>query len=234
MVQHLEDGFLTELADMLNAEQQILRMLPKMVQAAESRELRQALAGHQQETEEHTTRIEQVFKLFNRKPADEECEGIQGILKEGRELLEKTGPGPVRDAMIIAAAQKVEHYEVASYGTLCAWADELGEGRALRLLEETLNEERLADRKLSRIAESMTNERARDQQGGQERFRGMQRGGGDWHPSQRSQSQWNPDSERGRPFGGRDDRGMRGAEWEREYASSGMGNRGRNRSRSEE
>jgi len=234
MVQNLEDGFLTELADMLNAEQQILKMLPKMVQAVESPDLRQVLQEHEQETEEQASRVERVFKLFNRKPANEECEGIQGILKEGKELLEKTGSGPVRDAMIIAAAQKVEHYEIASYGTLCAWADELGEGRALRLLEETLNEERTADRKLSRIAESMTNERARDQQG-RGRFSGMQSPGGEeWRQQQ---------SNDGGGFGGsrsfEQGRGMQsgrtgGGEGQREYASSGFGSRGRNRERSDE
>jgi len=236
MVQNLEDGFLTELADLLNAEHQILKMLPKMVQAVESPELRRVLQEHAQETEEQATRIERVFKLFNRTPADEECEGIQGILKEGKELLEKTGSGPVRDAMIIAAAQKVEHYEIASYGTLCAWADELGEGRALRLLEETLNEERMADRKLSRVAESMTNERAREQQG-RGGFGDMRGGNG----RQQQQQSWNEDGGmRGSGQMGQG-RGMQqqersggGFEGGREFASSGLGNRGRNRGRSDE
>lgn len=160
MVENLEEGFLAELADMLHAERELLKTLPRLAQAATSRRLRETLEMHVEQTEEQATRLEHVFRLFGRKPQAETCEGMQGILEECKDLLQKTGPGPVRDAMIIAATQKAGHYEIAAYGTLCTWAEQLDEREAVNLLEDTLREEKLADRNLSRIAESFANPQA--------------------------------------------------------------------------
>ena len=173
MVTNLEDGFLAELADMLFAERELLKVLPKLSQAATSRRLRDALEWHTEQTEQQVMRLQNIFKLFGRKEEVETCEGMQGILEECKDLLQKTGPGPVRDAMIIAATQKAEHYEIAAYGTLCSWADQLGEDQVVDLLAETLHEEKATDRNLSRIAEMMANpqaERGESRYGRQESF----------------------------------------------------------------
>jgi len=173
MVTNLEDGFLGELADMLFAERELLKVLPKLSQAASSRRLRDALEWHTEQTEQQVMRLQNIFKLFGRKEEVETCEGMQGILEECKDLLQKTGPGPVRDAMIIAATQKAEHYEIAAYGTLCSWADQLGEDQVVDLLAETLYEEKATDRNLSRIAEMMANpqaDRGESRYGREERF----------------------------------------------------------------
>ena len=181
-VETLEDGFIAELADMLHGETQVLEMLRKMVPKAQSRRLREGLEMHMEQTEQQIDRLHRVFQVLNHPARPEKCEGLQGILEEGDELIGKTGPGPVRDAMIIAAGQKVEHYEIASYGTLCAWADELGVQPAVRLLSESLREEKAMDRNLSWIAESDANEQAefvdgRDVRPGQRnRFGSRERG----------------------------------------------------------
>jgi ferritin-like metal-binding protein YciE len=160
MVTNLEDGFLAELADMLFAERELLKVLPKLSQAASSRRLRDALEWHAEQTEQQVMRLQNVYKLFGRKEETETCEGMQGILEECKDLLQKTGPGPVRDAMIIAATQKAEHYEIAAYGTLCSWADQLGEDQVVDMLAESLHEKKAADRNLSRIAEMNANPQA--------------------------------------------------------------------------
>lgn len=160
MIENLEEGFLAEVADMMHAERQLVSALPKMAEAAGNRRLRDAIEQHLEETEEHVRRLENVFRLLSHKPEAEVCEGMKGILEESREQMQKTPQGPVRDAMIIASGQKVEHYEIASYGTLCAWAEELGEFEIVRILEQTLSEEKNADRTLSRIAESTSNREA--------------------------------------------------------------------------
>ena len=161
MVESLADAFFAELADMMNAETQVLKALRKLTSSARSPRLRDALETHAEETGEQITRIERLFQMFDRKTHSETCEGIQGILSEGKELLETAGDD-VRDALIIASAQKVEHYEIASYGTLCAWAQQAGEREAVRLLEASLREEMHADKVLSRIAESASNREAHD------------------------------------------------------------------------
>jgi len=153
----LEDGFLEELADMLHAEKQLVKELPRMAEAARAPELREAIEMHLEQTQNHVQRVEEVFRTLDQEPHAEPCEGMLGILKEGKELLEKSERGPARDALIIGAAQKVEHYEIASYGTLCAWAEQLGYNEACDLLERTLDEEKAADKKLTRIAEGRLN-----------------------------------------------------------------------------
>jgi len=179
MLESLEDGFLAEVADMLHAERQLVKALPRMARAAETPELRETIERHLEETEGHVQRLENVFELMNRKPHTEVCEGMQGILHEGNEVLQKTGAGPVRDAMIVGAAQKVEHYEITSYGTLCAWAEELGESQVVRLLEENLFEEKQADRRLTQIAEARSNPEARQRSSRQGGFRSRGGFGGD-------------------------------------------------------
>jgi ferritin-like metal-binding protein YciE len=179
MLESLEDGFLAEVADMLHAERQLVKALPRMARAAETPELRETIERHLEETEGHVQRLENVFELMDRKPHTEVCEGMQGILHEGNELLQKTGPGPVRDAMIVGAAQKAEHYEITSYGTLCAWAEELGENQVVRLLEENLFEEKQADRRLTQIAEARSNPEARQRPSRHDRFRSRGAFGGD-------------------------------------------------------
>lgn len=159
-VETLEDGFVAELADMLHGETQVLDTLQKMIPKVQSRRLQNVIEVHVEQTEQQIDRLHRVFQLLGRPARPEKCEGLQGILEEGDELIGKTGPGPVRDAMIVAAAQKVEHYEIASYGTLCAWAEQLDLEPALRLLDESLFEEKSMDRNLSWVAESVSNEQA--------------------------------------------------------------------------
>jgi len=156
-ISDLEDGYLIELADMLSAEKQLVKELPRMAEAARSPELREAIEMHVEQTENQVRRLEEVFRMLGEEPHTEPCEGMTGILKEGKEMLEKSQRGQARDALIIAAAQKVEHYEIASYGTLCAWAEQLGHQDACDLLEQTLDEEKATDKKLTRIAEGRTN-----------------------------------------------------------------------------
>jgi len=178
MVENLEEAFFGELADMLYAERELQKVLPKLAQAASSRRLQDALEWHADQSEEQVMRLENVFKQLGHKAEAETCEGMQGILSECKELFQKTGQGPVRDALIIASTQKADHYAIATYGTLCAWADQLEEDRVLRLLDESLYEKRTADRTLSRVAETLANpqaERADSARGGDtRRFRGEQ------------------------------------------------------------
>ena len=170
LLDNLEEVFFAELSDMLYAERELQKILPKLATSASSRRLRDALECHADQSEEQVMRLENVFKQLGHKVEAEACEGMQGILTECKELFQKTGQGPVRDAMIIAATQKADHYAIASYGTLCAWADQLEEDRVLRLLDESLYEKRTVDRTLSRIAESLSNPQA--ERGNERRFRG--------------------------------------------------------------
>ena len=153
-VHTLRELFTDQLHDVYDAEHRLTRALPKMAKAATSEELRQAFQDHLRQTEVHVTRLEQVLESMdepvNRKP----CKAIVGLLEEGEELMNEEDEN-VRDAALIAAAQKVEHYEMATYGCLRTWADLLGEDEASRILQTTLNEEGAADHKLSEIAESL-------------------------------------------------------------------------------
>ena len=146
--------------DIYDAEKQITRALPKIAKAATSEELREAAQAHLEETKVQVQRLESVFESIDQKPRGKKCEGMQGLLGEGEELIEEHDQGPLLDAGLIAAAQKVEHYEIAAYGSLCTWAQTLGYDQALRLLKETLSEEKAADEKLTEIATSSVNEEA--------------------------------------------------------------------------
>jgi ferritin-like metal-binding protein YciE len=149
--------FLDELKDVLNAEKQILTALPKMAKAAESSELATAFTDHLKETEGHVARLEQIFDLLNETARGKKCKGMEGLLEEGKEVMEQEGEGSVIDAALISAAQRVEHYEMAAYGCLRSYAQLLGLDQAVTLLEQTLSEEEAADEKLSKLADGGIN-----------------------------------------------------------------------------
>ena len=154
----LHELFIDELADILNAEQQLIKALPKMAEAAQATELREAFQSHLEETRQHAARLEQVFKSLDESVKSKTCKAMKGLLEEGAELMEELEDSSALDAGLIAAAQKVEHYEIASYGTVCAWAEQMGHDEALELLEKTLDEEKTADEKLTEIAMSVANQ----------------------------------------------------------------------------
>lgn len=149
--------FEDELKDIYYAERALTKALPKMAQKATSGVLEDAILEHLSVTEGHVTRLEEVFASLGIAPEAKKCEAIEGLIKEANEIMESTQEGVVRDAGIIAASQKVEHYEIATYGTLLSFAKTLGESEAAHLLAETLEEEKIADTKLSAIAESSIN-----------------------------------------------------------------------------
>ena len=155
----MSDLFLHLLKDIYYAEKQILKALPKMEKAAETSQLKQALEHHRRETEGQVERLEQVFGEIDKPARGEKCEAIMGIIAEGEDVIKK-GEAEVIDAGLIAAAQAVEHYEMARYGTLIAWAEQLGLTNSVALLKKTLEEEKAADKKLTQIAEASANRRA--------------------------------------------------------------------------
>jgi ferritin-like metal-binding protein YciE len=158
----LNDLFLDELQDMYDAEQRIVRALPKMVKAATCSHLKEAFQSHLEETEGHVTRLEKVFKAIGEKAKAKKCEATVGLLKEGDEIAAEFKGTPAINAALIAAAQKVEHYEIASYGSLHEWAKLLGHDDAAELLESTLEEEKGADEKLTERARESSNEEAKE------------------------------------------------------------------------
>ena len=157
----LRSLFIDELRDVHHAERQLLKALPKLAKAATSDKLRDALESHLGETEEQVSRLEQVFGLLEESGKPKPCAGMQGIVEEGSDLIEEEDKGAALDAGIIASAQRAEHYEMAAYGTLIAWAEALGEGEVVKLLQETLDEEKAADEKLTALAEAGINEAAK-------------------------------------------------------------------------
>jgi ferritin-like metal-binding protein YciE len=156
----LHDLFVNLLKDMYYAEKQILKALPKMAKKADSDELRQAFQHHLKETEGQVRRLEQIFALCDLKPSGKTCHAIKGILEEGEEDMKEAKDPDVLDAGMIADAQAVEHYEIARYGTMIAWANQLGLKDAADLLQETLDQEYNADRTLTDLAESALNREA--------------------------------------------------------------------------
>jgi len=151
----LQDLFVDELKDVYDAEHRITKALPKIIKGATSKQLTQALQDHLRQTEEHVERLEQIFEECGDTPTRKTCQAMVGLLKEGDELLEEKGPESVRDAAIIAACQKVEHYEMATYGCLRTWAQLLGFEEATRLLQQTLDEEGNADKLLTKCSEQL-------------------------------------------------------------------------------
>lgn len=156
----MHELFTDMLADIHSAETQIVAALPKMAGKATSDELRQALEQHLGESREQITRLERIMQMLGAQPSGNPCEAMQGLLKEGEEILSRAQSNEVRDAGIIAAAQAVEHYEIARYGTLAAWAEQLGLDDVQDLLEETLEEEKATDEKLNDIALMSVNAKA--------------------------------------------------------------------------
>jgi ferritin-like metal-binding protein YciE len=158
----LHDAFLDELRDTYDAEKQLTKALPKMVKASTSAALRDAFEAHLEETRQQVERLEQVFASLDEKARGKHCDGMAGIIEEGQSILEEDFDETTIDACLIAAAQRVEHYEMAAYGTLVAWARVMGHSEAADLLQETLDEEQAADAKLSSIAEGGINQAAAD------------------------------------------------------------------------
>jgi ferritin-like metal-binding protein YciE len=156
----LEKLFIEELKDVYNAEKQILRALPRMAKAADSAELQQAFTKHLKETEAQVQRLERVFQEVGQSARGKTCKGMQGLLEEGKEVLEKEREPAVIDAALIASAQRVEHYEIAAYGCLRTYAQLLGYSQAEQLLQQTLAEEEAADKKLTELGESGINDAA--------------------------------------------------------------------------
>ena len=153
----LEKLFVEELRDLYSAENQLLKALPRMATTASSDELKQAFEDHLEETKEHVARLDEIFKGLDESPKGKTCKAMKGLVEEGSEILEEEGERSVLDAGIIAAAQKVEHYEIASYGTARAWATLLGEDEAADLLQQTLDEEGEANKRLNELAEEIVN-----------------------------------------------------------------------------
>lgn len=153
----MEELFLHNLKDIYHAEKQLLKALPKMAKAASSDDLRGAFEEHLQETEHQVERLEQVFQILDVAPRGIKCAAMEGLLEEGSEVIDAPMDAAVKDAALIGAANKVEHYEIATYGTLCSYAKQLGYDEALELLVATLDEEKAADRKLTELAESDIN-----------------------------------------------------------------------------
>jgi ferritin-like metal-binding protein YciE len=156
----LKDLFLDTLKDIYFAEKQILKALPKMAKAAQSDKLRAAFEKHHGETEAQVERLEQVFELLDAPARGKTCDAIQGILDEGKEVMDEYKGMPALDAGLLAAAQAVEHYEISRYGSLKTWATELGYKDAVKLLDATLNEEKNTDSTLSQLAKSEVNQHA--------------------------------------------------------------------------
>lgn len=156
----LKDLFLDELRDIYDAENEIVKALPKMASAASSPELQNAFTHHLDQTKRHVTRVERIFEAMGEKPKAKKCDGVRGIIEEGEDLMGQKGNASVLDAGLIAGAQRVEHYEMAVYGSLRSWATRIGNTQAAPLLDETLSEEKEADQTLTRIADQSVNRQA--------------------------------------------------------------------------
>jgi ferritin-like metal-binding protein YciE len=160
-LESLHQLYITELHDLYDAENQIIKALPKMIDAANSNQLRTALEEHLEQTRGHVSRLEQIFQMHNEDVKGQKCKGMDGIIDEDKDIVKHDENLGVRDAGIIAGAQKVEHYEIASYGSVRTWAEQMGHTQAAQLLQQTLNEEKEADKKLTQLAESLNTEAVR-------------------------------------------------------------------------
>jgi ferritin-like metal-binding protein YciE len=155
-----QDLFVDQIKDLYDAETRLTDALPKMAEAANSSQLRQAFLDHLRETQGHVSRLEQVFRAVNVEPERETCDAMKGLIAEGDTMIKAKGDPTIKDAALIAAAQRVEHYEISGYGTARSFAQRLGLTQAADLLQQTLNEEKAADEKLNTIAESSVNRQA--------------------------------------------------------------------------
>jgi ferritin-like metal-binding protein YciE len=158
MPEGLKDLYIDKLKDIYSAENQLVKALPKMAKAASSDELRQGFEEHLEQTKEHVQRLEKIFQALGESPKGKKCKGMEGLVAEGAEVMEEDFEGSLMDAALIGAAQRVEHYEIAAYGTVCAFAEELGETEQSSLLTETLEEEKETDEKLTQLAEQINAE----------------------------------------------------------------------------
>ncbi|HEU4563782.1 MAG TPA: ferritin-like domain-containing protein [Gemmatimonadaceae bacterium] len=174
----LQDLYVEQLRDLYSAEQQILDALPKMIDASTHPQLKQGFELHQRQTEEQVRRLEQIFRDLGERPGGEKCDGMEGLLKEGKKMMKERGDDNVRDAGIIASAQRVEHYEIAGYGSARNFALGLGRERDAQLLQQTLDEEGETDHKLTQIAESVVNPDAGARRADREVARGTSREAG--------------------------------------------------------
>lgn len=156
----LHDAFLDELMDAYDGEKQLTRALPKLAKSASNPQLRAAFESHLLETQDHVAKLGQVFELLGEKPKGKHCDGIAGIVEEGKSIMEEDFEPGTMDACLIAGGQRAEHYEMAAYGTLVAWAQTLGNQQAARILNSILDQEKAADKKLSGLAEGGINHRA--------------------------------------------------------------------------
>ncbi len=152
--------FIDQLQDLYDAEQRLVQALPKMADASHEKSLKQAFQSHLQETQNHVSRLERIFQSIGQPVKGKTCDAMKGLVSEGQEAIDATGDPAVKDAALIAAAQRVEHYEIAAYGTARTFARRLGKDGAIRLLEETLQEEKAADQKLTHLAEAGINQKA--------------------------------------------------------------------------
>ncbi len=155
-----QDLFVNQLEDLYDAEQRLTQALPKMADAANSNQLKQAFREHLTETQGHVSRLETIFRQLGTDPKRETCQAMKGLISEGEEMVSATGDPSIKDAALIAAAQRVEHYEISGYGTARTFALRLGRNEAADLLQQTLEEEKAADQKLNQIAESSVNRQA--------------------------------------------------------------------------
>lgn len=154
----LRDLLIDELRDLHNAENQLIKALPKMAKAASHDELREGFETHLEETREHVDRLDRCFKILGEKARGKKCHAMEGLVEEGKEAIEEDAPDAIRDAKLIGAAQRVEHYEIAAYGTARSFAQTLGETQVADLLQETLDEEGETDKKLTALAETINEE----------------------------------------------------------------------------
>jgi ferritin-like metal-binding protein YciE len=159
-IKTMDDLFLHTLQDIYYAENKIIKSLPEMIEKATNRELSGAFKKHLEETKTHVSRLDQVFKMHDAEPKGTDCPAIDGIIKEAKEIAGDVADKEVLDAALIAAAQAVEHYEITRYGTLVAWAQQLGRDDSAAVLQRTLDEEKATDKKLTKLAESKVNRKA--------------------------------------------------------------------------
>jgi len=165
--QGLKTLYIDELKDLYSAENQLVKALPKMAKAASSAELREGFEKHLEQTKGHVQRLEKIFEALGENPRGKKCKGMEGLIEEGSEAMQEDYEGSVLDAALIGAAQRVEHYEIAAYGTVRTFADLLGEKNAAELLEHTLEEEGETNKTLSELAEGIVNEKALAEEGDQ-------------------------------------------------------------------
>jgi ferritin-like metal-binding protein YciE len=157
-IKSLRDLLVDELRDLHNAENQLIKALPKMAKAASHDELKEGFQTHLEETREHVDRLDRCFKLLGEKARGKKCHAMEGLVEEGKEAIEEDAPDAIRDAKLIGAAQRVEHYEMAAYGTARAFAQTLGETKVADLLQETLDEEGETNKKLTALSETINEE----------------------------------------------------------------------------